>query len=168
MSPTYLACLRVHLIYTCLPLVSLLSQDTLGLVSQAALGPLGRVSFLCLLWIHLAGCFYTCLHLSPCVSSCLYALGRMILHMSPCLSPFLLHLSALVSHSGYASPDVFTLVSACLFACSMPRHSWPNDFTLVSHLSPCLSPFLLHLSPLVPLLVYLVASLVSLLVSLLV
>ena len=105
-------------------------------------------------------CFYTCLpwsptfsayfglHLADCLSSCFYAFGWMSLHFSPCLSPFLLHLSPLVpACSGYA----FTLVSACLFACSLLRHSWPSGFTL-SHLSPCSSPFLLHLSPLVPVL----------------
>ena len=123
------------------------------------------------------GCLF--LHLSPLVSHFFgllwITLGRLLVFLLlcsrldeftllSCLSPFLLHLSPLVSAcSGYA----FTLVSACLFACSLLRHSWPSGFTL-SHLSPCSSPFLLHLSPLVPVLVSLASSLVSLLVSLLV
>ena len=36
------------------------------------------------------------------------------------------------AYSGYTWPDVFTLVSTCLFAYSLLRRSWPHDFTLVS------------------------------------
>ena len=134
----------------------------------------------------MAGCFYTCLHLSPFLlhlsplvshlsRPTLDTHGRVFLHLSPlvplpvsllvCSWPddfthvsllvyllvSLFHLSRLVlAYCGCPSPDVFTLVSACLFACSMLRlrHSWPNDFTLVSHWYPCLSPFLLSLPPL--------------------
>ena len=71
LSPTRLQHTRPRdLFYTCLSLVPL--------VSQAALGPLGRVSAPRL--------FHTCLHLSPCLSP-------FLLHLSPtCLGLLWIHI----------------------------------------------------------------------------
>ena len=108
--------LLVALVSTCLPLVS----------------------------AYMAGCFYTCLHLSLGLSPCLYALGRLILHLSPYLSPFLLHLSPLVwAYSGHAWPDDFVSHLSLWWSfcfCLSPCYT-------CLHLSPCLSPLLLHWSP---------------------
>ena len=100
---------------TCLPLVSPCLQYTLGALAACfcaclPLGPLGRVRcFLCLLWIHLAGCFY---HLSPLVSHFFgllwITLGRLLVFLLLCsrLDEFTL-LSLLVSL-------LASLVSTCL------------------------------------------------------
>ena len=112
---------------------------------------------------------------STCLPSVPSALGRMDLHLSPTSSrrPLWVLWAAGVSsaYSGCTWPDVFTLVSASLFACSMLRPTWPNDFSLdldtlgqrlsagctCLHLSFCLSPCLdalgrmiLHLSSTCP------------------
>ena len=65
----------------------------------------------------------------------------MFLHLSPCLSPCL----------GTQRPMILRMSPTCLSACLLVASSWPDDFplVLVAHLSPSLSPFMLHLSPLV-------------------
>ena len=73
-----------------------------------------------LLWIHVAGCCDTCLHLLLCLSPCLYALCRMILYLSPCLPlswsrPTLDKLGRVILHvSSTCLPCRFTCLPSCL------------------------------------------------------
>ena len=173
LSPTYLlvsstlSVLWPHELYTCLPLVPLVSQSALSSadVSSAYSGYTWPDVFT-LISVHLSPCLYalgrTIFHLSPCLSPCLYALGRMIFHLSPCLSPFLFHLSPLVAaYSGYAWPECFytwsrlasspapcldTLGQMALHCPTCLPACLPSCYTCL-HLSPCFSPLLLHLSP---------------------
>ena len=120
-----------------------------------------------LLWIRLAGCFYTCLRLPLCLPAYLDTLGHMALHLSPCLSPFLLHLSPLASdYSGYTWPELACLLLRYFWAGALGRvhlfplvsllvstlgYSRPDDFytCLPAGLSACLPSCYtcLHLSP---------------------
>ena len=169
-------------LYTCLPLVSLLPQYNLGALGRVILFLFAYSGYTRPdVFTPVSTCLSPfLLHLSPLVAHLprptLDALGRMFLH----LSPFLLHSSPLASdYSGYTWPELS-------LACLQLRHSWPEALSRM-HLSPLVSllvsmlghsrplvslvvflllpPFLLRLSPLVPLLISLVASLVSLIVK---